>query len=97
MWSEVGELRLICWSNLSDCVFYSSARVFIGRTPPVAALDRFLMLFLFLPWLSTVDDLLFFVIERLNLESKSFRFGLLALGESRACPAVIPKFGFRLF
>ena len=48
--------------------------MFIGRTPPVAVLDFFAALLLFFPAL--VDLLLSLVIERLNLESKSFRYGL---------------------
>jgi len=62
----------------------------MGRTPPVAAPDFFVVLFLVLP---AFDDLLSFVIDRLNFigESISLRFGL-AYGESRA-----PNPGFRLF
>ena len=64
--------------------------MFIGRTPPVAAPELFLVLPIVLPLLL---DLFSFVIDRLNFigESISLRFGL-AWGESRA-----PKPGFRLF
>ena len=69
--------------------------MFIGRTPPVAVLDFFAALLLFLP--PALVDLLFsLVIERLNFESKSFRYGL-AYGLSLACPVMPPMFGLRLF